>query len=70
MMVLVNLQRVLSKSYNSRNPIKVLETLENLKEYYLGIALKERNKKLTEGGFPEKQEPLLGKKAINLQMNC
>ncbi len=54
--------------YNSRNPIKVLETLENLKEYYLGIALKERNKKLTEGvDFLEKQEPLLEKKAINLQ---
>tara|TARA_B100000242_G_scaffold267463_1_gene216945 strand:+ start:472 stop:2736 length:2265 start_codon:yes stop_codon:yes gene_type:complete len=54
--------------YNSRSPIKVLETLENLKEYYLGIALKERNKKLTEGvDFLEKQEPLLEKKAINLQ---
>ena len=54
--------------YNSRSPIKVLETLENLKEYYLGIALKERNKKLTEGvAFLEKQEPLLEQKAINLQ---
>ena len=54
--------------YNSRNPVKVLKTLENLKEYYLGIALKERNKKLTEGiDFLAKQEPLLEQKAMNFQ---
>ncbi len=54
--------------YESRSPDKVLETLENLKAYYLGIALKEKSEKLTEGiNFLEKQEPILEKKAMGIQ---
>ena len=56
--------------YESKSPEKVLEVLENLKEYYLGIALKEKNEKLTEGiNFLTSQEPILEQKALIFKKN-
>ncbi len=54
--------------YDSNSPEKVLDVLENLKEYYLGIALKEKNKKLTDAiNFLNSQEPIYEQQAIIFQ---
>ena len=54
--------------YRARNPDKTLKILNNLKDFYLDVALQERRKELVNGiKFLDQQGPVLEKKAEKLQ---